>query len=185
MEWWSDPMMSNCNIGIPTGPENDLSVLDVDVHNDQPGMEEFGKLKDRILEKSGVAFPDDSPTVITGSGGLQIYFKYHNDVNNSSAQIAPGLDTRGKGGYIVAPPSFNVGGQYKWDKWLKQIPIKSCPQIIADELIAKKAAPKKPKNLLLHLMVPLLLFLATHQHLQMSRFYRECHKAREMRQFSN
>jgi hypothetical protein len=145
-KWWSDPSMSNCNIGIPTGPENDLSVLDIDVHNGDPGMEELQKLKDRCQQQTSEAFPKDCPTVRTGSGGLQMYFKYHQDVNNSSSMIAQGLDTRGKGGYIVAPPSFNKGGQYKWEKWLHENPAQTCPQIIADELIAKKAAPKATKK---------------------------------------
>jgi hypothetical protein len=141
-KWWTNTSMINCNIGIITGPENNLSVLDIDIHNGKPGMEEFEKLKERFLTEGGETFPDDNPIVVTGSGGLQIYFNYHKDVNNSSALIAPGLDTRGKGGYVVAPPSFNVGGQYAWKNWIDKFPTKPCPQIIADELIAKKKAPK-------------------------------------------
>ena len=137
-DWWCSSLMQHCNIGIPTGPENNLSVLDIDVHKDQPGLEEFEKLKERHLLANGTSFPEDTPVVQTASGGYHIYFKYHNDVNNSSSQIATGLDTRGKGGYVVAPPSSNIAGKYTWTKGPQQFHFQPCPQIIADELLAFK-----------------------------------------------
>ena len=52
----------------------------------------------------------------TPSGGLHYYFSYrHDDVRNSAGRLGPGLDVRGRGGYVVAPPSvLRNGHAYKW-----------------------------------------------------------------------
>jgi len=56
------------NTGIPTGPINNLLVVDVDV-KDQ-GMEEFSKCFDRYGSPTTL-------TVSTPSGGLHLYFNYN------------------------------------------------------------------------------------------------------------
>jgi hypothetical protein len=51
------------------------------------------------------------------SGSLHHYFKYPDDIRitNSASKIAPGIDVRGDGGMVVAPPSVKPGvGSYKW-----------------------------------------------------------------------
>jgi hypothetical protein len=56
-------------------------------------------------------------TAKSGSGGAHFYFRYPigEDLRNSAGKLGPGLDIRGQGGFIVAPPSLHVCGQrYEW-----------------------------------------------------------------------
>ncbi len=50
-------------------------------------------------------------TVRTGSGGLHYYFSYPAGavIRNSAGKLGPGLDIRGEGGCVVAPPSRTTG----------------------------------------------------------------------------
>jgi putative DNA primase/helicase len=49
---------------------------------------------------------------MTGGGGEHILFRHPGGVaKNSAGVIAPGIDVRGDGGYIVAPPSLHIGGR--------------------------------------------------------------------------
>ncbi|MEZ4395053.1 MAG: bifunctional DNA primase/polymerase [Polyangiales bacterium] len=60
----------------------------------------------------------DTVEVITGSGGRHIYLSVPEGatVRCSAGQLGPGLDVRGEGGYVVAPPSLHVSGRrYVWE----------------------------------------------------------------------
>lgn len=99
--WWApDPhtgWASERNIGIATG--HHLAVLDVDNKGDISGDSALALLE---------AVHGDLPytwIVRTPSGGYHYYFWVANDVRNSAAAIAPGLDVRGARGYVVAPGS--------------------------------------------------------------------------------
>ena len=94
------------NIGIPTGSSSGFWVLDID------GDEGAASLDD--LQCRHGALP---PTreAITGGGGRHLLFKYTGPIQNTVGRIAPGIDTRGDGGYIVAPPSIHPNGRpYCW-----------------------------------------------------------------------
>lgn len=88
-DWWdANP---NANIGVACG--EGLVVLDIDPKNGGD------KSIEQIIEKFEVK---DTPTVSTGRGGVHFYFS--GDIR-SRAGVLPGIDIRGSGGYIVAPPS--------------------------------------------------------------------------------
>jgi hypothetical protein len=54
-------------------------------------------------------------TVKTGGGGSHYFFRSPQDIRNSAGKIGVGLDIRGSGGYVVAPPSRHVSGNlYEW-----------------------------------------------------------------------
>ncbi len=91
------------NIGIATGIISNLVVLDVDPKNG--GDLSLKKLCDEIGEF-------ETYTVRTGSGGLHFYFRYPatGEIRNSVKQLGPGLDIRGIGGYVIAPPSNHISG---------------------------------------------------------------------------
>lgn len=93
------------NVGVATGPESDLIVLDVDGrHNGFESLKQLGALP-------------RTATVRTGNG-QHLYFRWPQnagDIRNSAGKLGPGLDIRANGGYVVAPPSIHVCGvQYKW-----------------------------------------------------------------------
>lgn len=103
--WWGK--WPDANIGIRTGKESGLWVLDVD---GSKGKESLA----RLIEEYGDLPP--TPTVITGKG-LHFYFEYPPDsrISNSAGKIAPGIDVRGDGGYVIAPPSIHPSGRrYQW-----------------------------------------------------------------------
>lgn len=102
--WWS--RWPDANIGIPTGKRSGLLVLDIDEHG-------FTSL-DALEEEHG-PFPE-TLTVRTGGGGMHLYLKYPpgeaREVRNSAGRVGVGLDVRGEGGYVVAPPSRTDKGPY-------------------------------------------------------------------------
>ncbi len=105
--WWNS---GDSNIGIVTGPESGLLILDVDYrHDGHTSLEE--------LEAQNGPLPD-TIEALTGGGGRHIYFNYpgHFRITNSAGKLGPGLDIRGEGGYVVAPPSLHISGRrYCWE----------------------------------------------------------------------
>ncbi len=109
--WRTDPLdpAEGDNVGYATGSPNGVWVLDVD------GAKGYDSLL-ALVEANG-----DLPTTRvcqTGSGGLHIYFKIPDNgktIRNSVRKIADGIDVRGEGGFVVAPPSVHAsGGCYTW-----------------------------------------------------------------------
>jgi hypothetical protein len=104
--WWE--RWPDANVGIATGLVSGLIALDVD-----PRHGGDNSLAD--LERRHGPLPD-TPRVITGGNGLHLYFRIDRPLGNRVA-FAPGLDFRGDGGFVVAPPSLHVSGQrYIWEE---------------------------------------------------------------------
>lgn len=108
--WWA--RNPGANIGLLTGKRGGVVVVDVD---GAVGIESLG-----ALESLYGALPN-TPRAIT-SRGLHLYFAHPpgaGDVRNSASAIAPGIDVRGDGGYVVAPGSVHVSGvRYAWAPYL-------------------------------------------------------------------
>ena len=101
-ERWPD-----ANVGIVTGEISNLIVLDVDPQHGG----------DSSLERLERQFGSVPATVeaATGGGGRHLYFAHPGGIVRNRAGIAQGIDLRGDGGYIVAPPSIHPsGGRYAW-----------------------------------------------------------------------
>jgi bifunctional DNA primase/polymerase-like protein/primase-like protein len=101
-EWWT--VQPDANIAIATGT---VVVIDIDPRHG-------GDLAQ--LESGHGKIP---PTwrVRTSGGGEHIYFAAPPAVpiKNSAGLLGTGIDVRGHGGYVVAPPSKHIsGGSYKW-----------------------------------------------------------------------
>ena len=107
------------NIGIVTGSISGIAVVDLDT------AEGVQIAKDLELQ--------DTPVVKTGKG-YHLYYKYRDGVRNfQKRDDLPGIDLRGDGGYVAAPPSVHAyGTQYTWveGKELGKIPLAEFPEII-------------------------------------------------------
>jgi Bifunctional DNA primase/polymerase, N-terminal/AAA domain/Primase C terminal 1 (PriCT-1) len=111
-EWWT--RWPNANVGIRTGEQAGVFVLDVDVQHGGGAtlkalVHEYGKLP-------------MTATVLTGGGGSHHYFRYpKNGIRNTAGQLGAAIDIRGEGGYCVAPPSIHESGRpYKWMQALER-----------------------------------------------------------------
>jgi len=97
------------NIGILTGERSGLVVLDIDPKNG--GSESLAELE---AEHGTI----ETLQVLTGGGGIHFYFAYPEgkEIGNK-ANLLPGVDIRGIGGYVVAPPSIHpdTGKAYEWE----------------------------------------------------------------------
>jgi hypothetical protein len=116
-KWWSGRcqvitsrgntriLSADCNIGI--SPGLDYIILDVDVKNDQPGLESLQKLINEGLPHPGFA-------VRTPSGGIHLYYE-NTDKRpiKSVTHWRPGIDIRAYGGLSVGPGSTIDGIPYK------------------------------------------------------------------------
>jgi Bifunctional DNA primase/polymerase, N-terminal len=102
--WWAS--YPAANVGIRTGNVSSLVVVDVD------GETGMSSIKALIAEHG--RFP--AAWVRTGSGGWHAYFAHPVlEIRNSAGKLGAGLDVRGDGGYVVAPPSIHpCGGTYQW-----------------------------------------------------------------------
>lgn len=110
---WIGAMWSkrpNMNIGIATG--NSLIVIDLDVDDEQG---EDGVATLRAWEREHGELPETC-SVVTGRGGLHLYYIVDEPVGCSVNKDA-GVDIRGDGGYVVAPPSIHPKTlrAYEWE----------------------------------------------------------------------
>lgn len=94
--WWR--MHRSAAIGIPTGILWD--VLDVDIKDNADGRVHLPYLT-RLGLLNGCKF-----VVKTPSGGWHLYFNATPGLTNKARGASLGLDVRGKGGYVLAPPSY-------------------------------------------------------------------------------
>jgi hypothetical protein len=102
--WWhTDP---NGNIGLATGAVSGIFVVDVDGGEAEHALAQ--------LEAEHGALPPSVETIT--ARGRHIWFRHPGGtVPNSAGRIAPHIDLRGDGGYVLAPPSVHPSGRrYTW-----------------------------------------------------------------------
>jgi Bifunctional DNA primase/polymerase, N-terminal/Primase C terminal 2 (PriCT-2) len=125
----------NANTGIATGSESRIWVLEVDTPKGHgvDGIASLLALEDKHgrLPKTLMA---ESP-----SGSLHYYFNWPGDreIRNTTSAIAPGIDVRGAGGMVIAPPSVRNDGEYKW---IGNEPVADAPQWLIEMAIAASGA---------------------------------------------
>ncbi len=103
------------NVGIATGPSG-LVVVDLDMPKDKNspdapcGATTFAAL----CERAGHAVPATYRTR-TASGGTHLYFSAPDGIRltNTAGSVAPLIDTRARGGYVVAAGSITPTGRYE------------------------------------------------------------------------
>ena len=98
-QWWTQ--WPNDGVGIACGEASGIFVIDVDVAG--------GKTGDRTLadlEAQHGELPE-TYTVRTGSGGWHYYFRFDPARPIRNGILGPGLDIRGEGGQVLAPPTIH------------------------------------------------------------------------------
>lgn len=105
-DWWVQ--MPDSNIGLATGAVSGFWVLDIDPKSD--GDEALAALE---AEHGQLPY---TFAVRTGSGGTHYYFTIPEGFlpTNSPGRLkGSGIDVRGEGGQVLAPPSRTVIGEYR------------------------------------------------------------------------
>ncbi|MDQ3671098.1 MAG: bifunctional DNA primase/polymerase [Actinomycetota bacterium] len=131
-EWWR--RWPDANVGIVTGSASGYVVLDVDA---PAGLRSLAD-----LEKRHGAIR--TAQVLTGSGGRHLWFRCPDDpIRNSAGVIGEGLDVRGDGGYVVAPPSLHESGNvYKWTRELEH--VAACPAWLLEDARERRNGSASP-----------------------------------------
>ena len=130
--WWAKTPQAN--IGLDCGKAG-LVVVDLDKRGDRDGFAEWEQLA------AANHWPAKTYTSLTGGGGKHLLFQAPPgvEVKNSAGKLAPGVDVRGTGGYIVLPPSIHPSGKpYEWDG---ETPIEPLPETLLDAMTAELAEP--------------------------------------------
>jgi hypothetical protein len=99
-------------IGIATGEVSDLAVLDIDAKPN--GRDWWAEHRGHLPV---------TRTVRTRSGGLHLYFRHVSGLRCSASVIAPAIDVRADGGYVIAwaaagLPVLHQGPLARWPIWL-------------------------------------------------------------------
>jgi Bifunctional DNA primase/polymerase, N-terminal len=103
--WLANP---DYNIGIATGVVSGIWVLDVD--------------GDVVAAEARHGPLPSTLTSITGRG-RHLWFRCDIPIQCSAGRVGDGLDVRGDGGYVLAPPSVHPDGPvYSWSNTVAPVP---------------------------------------------------------------
>ncbi|MBO1323592.1 bifunctional DNA primase/polymerase [Acetobacter sp. TBRC 12305] len=102
-------------IGVVTGAASGFDVLDLD----------WGKGGDDFYQEHCTRLTG-TRTHRTRSGGLHLLFKHREGMRNSASRIAPGVDVRADGGYVIWWPAEGLeivdrSPAQQWPAWLVEL----------------------------------------------------------------
>lgn len=121
-EWWVKH--PSRGIGIATGEESDLTVLDADGNEGLMQIGEFFR---------GTGIPT-TPTVQSRPGHQHYYFAHNPDIKSKSKNLGSHLDTRSNDGFVVAPPSRHASGtKYEWLTHPSKAEVAPWPTVLSEK----------------------------------------------------
>lgn len=146
--WWR--RWPDANIGVATGPESGFFVLDLDRAKgaEASAVSALAELEDR----HGRLPPTLSQR--TGSGGNHRLYRWSAETPVKSrkrvlfcGEVAAAVDTRGVGGYIVAPPSLHeTGRRYEWRTGETAVAeVVEAPRWLLDAITAIRVREQPPR----------------------------------------
>ncbi len=117
-KWWSK--YPTANIGIATGKiSGGLVVIDMDIDEDTGVIGYYSLLE---WQKEHGSFPK-SWLCFTGREGYHLYLHSDTEIQNRVG-VMDGVDIRGDGGYVIAPPSVHANGRrYEWKYAPEDLPL--------------------------------------------------------------
>jgi hypothetical protein len=130
-EWYR--RWPTANVGVVTGEISNLVVLDVD-------PEHGGDASIEHLERQFSPLPV-TVEATTGGGGRHFYFAHPGTIVRNRAGLLQGIDVRGDGGYIVAPPSVHPSGRrYAWVPG--RSPAEMTPAVLPRWIVIRSGGPR-------------------------------------------
>ena len=145
--WWEGPFRGY-GVGLIQGAAAGTLVIDIDDHEleGRNGSEALSE-----LERRHGPLPETAEA-ITGSGGRHLFFRHPGGdtrIRTAKDVAGKGIDVRGDGGFVVAPPSLHASGRhYAWE--VDHHPPDVMPAVAPGWLIdivrdpAPGAAPRQP-----------------------------------------
>lgn len=125
------------NIGMVTGAESGIVVLDSD----------FGHDKDGIKSLKAIGYGEKqlgkTRRVRSQSGGYHFYYRSNDPDLKSKAGVFDAVDFRANGGYIIVPPSQGVKGAYTYGN--DKAPC-SLPEDLIQQLLQSKEHVSEVQN---------------------------------------
>lgn len=137
-EWWAK--WPDANYGVATGP-SELVVIDIDVPKSSGYIEgPYGiDAWCWLVFNAGLKKEPRTLEIDTPSGGQHIYWLANKaiEVRNSAGKLAPGVDVRADGGYVVGPGSRTEQGTYEYNGQRK---VEKIPSWLRSALTASGSA---------------------------------------------
>jgi len=132
-------------VGLVTGISSGILVVDLDVDR------ETGEARgEESLEAIGLGRLLTDPSLVrvrTPSGGLHLYFAMPDaPLRNSVGRLAPGIDTRGEGGYVIAPGSVGPAGAYRPECEIDWRALPPIPADLLEKLTGGRGAAQAPSS---------------------------------------
>jgi Bifunctional DNA primase/polymerase, N-terminal len=127
----------NAGVGIATGHQSGFFVVEADTAEGHAinGIQSLVDLR----VKHGELPP--TRMAVSPSGSIHYYFNHPGldiKIKNSASEIAAGVDARGDGGMVVAPPSVKPGkGQYRW---VNDLPVADAPPWLIEKVVERPKA---------------------------------------------
>lgn len=142
-EWWTGPYR-NHGVGIATGEESGVFVIDIDLTDEKDGY-----ITIEHLENEHGPLPA-GPRALTGSGGLHIFLTNPPNTtirNDAGKKLGTGIDIRGEGGQVVAAPTIHPNGTtYQWLDGSDEMAVPDAPQWLLDLLTETTPATTSHNN---------------------------------------
>lgn len=134
--WWG--LNEDRGMALATGDPSGVWALDLD------GPE--GEAAIRALQQEPGGLP--TTTASRTRNGYHLLFQMPEDreIRNSAGKVAPGVDVRGTGGYIVLPPSPHPeAGHYEWIRPPADVPPADPPEWLVEQVTAPTDENGRPK----------------------------------------
>jgi hypothetical protein len=120
-QWWTQ--WPDANVGVVTGAVSDVVVVDID----------SAAAEEDFIARCGDAWPK-TPRAKTAKGA-HVYFAHPGAHVRTGVRVLPGVDVRGDGGYVVAPPSRHaIGTLYTWAVHPDDAPLAEMPAWLVEML---------------------------------------------------
>jgi hypothetical protein len=144
------------NVGIACGPSG-LVVVDLDTPKgrlDLPdewanveGIREGADIFTVLVERAGATWPD-TYTVMSPTSGTHLYFQAPDgvEVRNSQGKVAPMVDIRASGGYIVAAGSITTVGRYEVLNDTRPVPLPAWLRETLTRRPEQRPQPEAPEH---------------------------------------